>query len=493
MKKTYQVTLPGMGVVQAKPGQNLLELLHERALAPDAPCGGKGACGKCKVWIDGVEALACRTVIDRNMTVEPIASTSAVILSSSTGVFQQADEDVTGNLIAIDLGTTTMVCYLLDASGKELGVASALNPQRGYGADVVTRIQKALEGKLDALCAQVREGLSALIWQVCAKAGAAPASVQRIALVANPCMQQLLMGISPVNLSKVPFAPVLTERKTIPAKDLFPICPNAEFLVVPDISGYVGADTLGCVLSTGMYREEKITLMVDIGTNGEMVLGNSRHMLACSTAAGPALEGANIRFGMRGSVGAIDHVDFVERKPQVHVIGGGKAKGICGSGLIDAVAGMLEAGLLNFRGRILSEDAEVDGERVFYLTEDIYLTQTDIRQVQLAKGAIAAGIELMAKELVIPLEGINQVLLAGAFGNFIRAESACRIGLLPPVLLPKIRAVGNAAGSGAKLLCCSRGQQALAGQLCKSIEFLELAALPEFQRSFGKHTHFPTP
>ncbi len=471
-------------------GRNLLEVLRQHNVAPDAPCGGKGICGKCKVLVNGKEQLACQTSVDGDMTVELPPKATANILSGGVDAQLTADKDITGNLIAIDLGTTTMVCYLLDHAGKEMAVASALNPQGVYGADVISRIQAALDGKQEEMCACVRKGLSKLVAEVCQKANVTPDAIQRIALVANPCMQQLLMDISPENLAKVPFAPVLTNLKKVSAEMVLSICPNAEFLVVPDISGYVGADTMGCVLSTEMYQKETIALMVDIGTNGEMVMGNQDRMIACSTAAGPALEGANIRFGMRGSVGAIDHVTWENGKPKTHVIGNTEATGICGSGLIDAVAVMLKNGIINQRGRIQSAETQFEGDRAFFLTEDICLTQNDIRQVQLAKGAIAAGIELMAKQLGISLADVGEVLLAGAFGSFIAPESACTIGLLPPILLPKIRAVGNAAGSGAKLLAVSREQQALADQLVKEIEFLELAALPEFQRTFGKQTNF---
>ena len=489
MEEMFTVTvLPGGSQFPAKPVENLLEFLRRHEAAPHAPCGGKGACGKCKVLVNGVERLACQTVIDRDMTVKPVQEPETInVLSEGMQAEIPADASLDGNLIAIDLGTTTMVCYLLDRHGKELASAGALNPQGVYGADVISRIQAALGGKLSALSDCVRTGLTRLIQEVCEKADVRPETVRRVALVANPCMQQLLMGISTENLAKVPFAPVLTQLGTVPAGG---ICSNAAFVVVPDIAGFVGADTIGCVLSSRMYSKESITLMVDIGTNGEMVLGNRDRMLACSTAAGPALEGANIRFGMRGSPGAIDHVAWEAGKPKAHVIADEEARGICGSGLIDAVAGMLKNGIINSRGRILSAAEEYEGERAFYLTERVCLTQTDIRQVQLAKGAIAAGIELMAKQFGIALADIDQVLLAGAFGSFISPESACAIGLLPPVLLPKIRAVGNAAGSGAKLLAASSTQQELAGRLAKEIEFLELASVPEFQRTFGKQTSF---
>ena len=217
-----------------------------------------------------------------------------------------------------------------------------------------------------------------------------------------------------------------------------------------------------------------------------MALGNRERIIACSTAAGPALEGARIRFGMRGAPGAIDHVWLENGSIRCSVIGNRKAQGICGSGLIDAVAVLLEAGLINKRGRI-QDKHEVDGQRVVYLTEDVFLTQDDIREVQLAKGAIAAGISLMAENLDIHLDQIESVLLAGAFGSFLRPESACRIGLLPSELLSKINAVGNAAGSGAKMMACDGTMFSLTQKLVQKIEFIELAELPGFQKAFGKH------
>ena len=238
-----------------------------------------------------------------------------------------------------------------------------------------------------------------------------------------------------------------------------------------------------------MYASGDVTLMVDIGTNGEMVLGNRERMTACSTAAGPALEGAKIKFGMRGAPGAINHVWVENGSLRCSVIGGGTAAGICGSGLIDAVACLLELGLLNARGRLLTSE-ELDGERIVRLTDSVYVTQNDIREVQMAKGAIAAGISLMARELGIEISQIGSVLLAGAFGSFLRPESACRIGLLPAELLGKITAVGNAAGSGAKMMACSKEEFARTDELIAQIEFIELASLPGFQREFAKNMRF---
>ena len=318
-------------------------------------------------------------------------------------------------------------------------------------------IQRALAGEMEAQTRLIREQMGSLLGDACRQAGVLPETVGVISVVGNPCIQQLFLGIMPENLAKIPFAPVLTKAEVGEAGDIFPCCPHAALVTVPDISGYVGADTVGCVLASGLDREEKRTLLVDIGTNGEMVLGNRERMIACATAAGPALEGAKIRFGMRGEPGAIDHAALVGNTLSLSVIGGGEAAGICGSGLIDIAAVLLDAGVVNARGRLDEPGTalplgdrifETEGQRCFRLTDSVYLTQDDIRQLQMAKGAIASGIELMAAQLGGGVETIERVLLAGAFGSFIRPESACRIGLLPPQLLDRIQAIGNAAGSG---------------------------------------------
>ena len=482
----HRVTiLPENRTVFVSHGSNLLQILRQNGLAPDAPCGGNGTCGKCKVLIDGQEVLSCKTNVTRDLCVARPESGSLRVLDSGIDAVRKIDPVHSGYLLSFDIGTTSVVCYLLDGStGKELACAGRTNPQTVFGADVISRIQAALRGQLPQLTSAIRSCMVDLTEEVCKKAAISPAEISVVSVVGNPAMQQLFLGISPENLAVIPFAPVLKESKIVPCGDLLPLCPNAKLLIVPDISGFVGADTLACVLAANLHESEEITLLVDIGTNGEMVLGNKDRLIACSTAAGPALEGANIRFGMRGCDGAIDHVWPENGKIRCSVIGGGKAKGICGSGLIDAVAVALELGLLNKRGRIQNED------RTIHLTDEIYLTQDDIRQVQMAKGAIHAGIRLMAKQLGIPVSGIQQVLLAGAFGTHMDPENACRMGLLPPELAGKITAVGNAAGSGAKILSCDRNLLNIADTLVRKIEFLELASLPEFSKTFAKSMGF---
>jgi uncharacterized 2Fe-2S/4Fe-4S cluster protein (DUF4445 family) len=319
---------------------------------------------------------------------------------------------------------------------------------------------------------------------VCEDAAIRPEEIRIVSVVGNPAMQQIFLGIPIDNLVSIPFTPALREARVIPCETILPICPRADLLIIPNISGYVGADTLGCVLSTELYQSEKPVLMVDIGTNGEMVLGSKTRMVACSTAAGPALEGAGIQFGMCAASGAIDHVWLEDGNIRYSIIGGGEAVGICGSGLIDAVAVALELGLINKRGRILDES------RIIPITEQIFLTQDDIHQVQLAKGAICAGIHLMMQHLKLQTDDIFKVQLAGAFGSYLNPASACRIGLLPSELQNRIEAVGNAAGSGAKLLCTHRDMLSLTDELVKKIEFLELASLSVFPKTFAKAMEF---
>ncbi len=467
-------------IISAEAGSNLLEVLRRHGAAPDAPCGGNGVCGKCKVLVGGKEHLACRYEVHSDLTVTLPHKNQTTVLTKGAMMDVPADPIKAGYLIAFDIGTTTVVCYLLSPDGKELTAESMLNPQQPFGADVVSRIQAARNGEQEALTAVIRDGMEKLICWCCEKAGIAPEKISVVSVVGNPCMQQLFLGLDVSNLAAVPFAPVLTKAEVVEAVNYLPVCSNAKLLVVPDIAGYVGADTLGCVLATKLQNAKDTVLMVDIGTNGEMVLSHRGRMVACSTAAGPALEGANIRFGMRGSSGAIDHVT----EHGCTVIGGVEAEGICGSGLIDAVALMLNKGVLNKRGRIQTEDHN------YHLTKTVYLTQDDIRQVQMAKGAIAAGIILMAEYLGISVGDIDRVILAGAFGSFMDPDGACRIGLLPEELRGKITAAGNIAGTGSKMLALNKDQLELAQMLVDQIEFIELASLPSFQRAFAKNMSF---
>lgn len=389
-------------------------------------------------------------------------------------------------MAAFDIGTTTVAGYLLDGeSGKELASASSLNPQTEYGADVIMRADYCLKYSSEALADCIRKQLGKLLKELCRKDGCVPEDIFQISIVGNTCMHHLFLGISPDSLVHAPYNPSISCPLILPAKDYgLEIHPFGEILMLPVIAGFVGADTVGCLLAANLEEEEKMTLLIDIGTNGEIVLGNKNRRIACSTAAGPAFEGAKIACGMRGAEGAISHAHLENGKLKCQVIGGGRPAGICGSGLIDVLACLLEAGIVDESGRLeescpLSEDGSV------------YLTQKDIREVQLAKAAIAAGIRLLVDKMGISMEEISQVYIAGAFGNYMDPKNACRIGLLPSELEDRIVPVGNAAGEGAKLALQNRDEFARARRLALHTEFLELAALPEFQDCFIDELEFP--
>ena len=470
--------LPQKLNIRAEAGRNLLEVLREAGLSLNAPCGGSGTCGKCKVLIDGHAQLACHTTVDRDMTVTLPEAGAFQILTDADALIPGGEN---GYTLAFDIGTTTVVGNLLDRkTGVPLSCLGTPNPQRTYGADVVSRIRHGIQGHSNALTGSIRECLEQLTQQLCREAGVPSEEIRLVSLVGNPAMQQFTLGLPVDNLAKVPFASILTAMERIPAGKVLKLWENAELLIVPDIAGFVGADTVACILAADMDHLHEMTLLVDIGTNGEMVLGNREKMIACSAAAGPALEGAGIRFGMGSRDGAIDHVYLEGGTLHCTVIGGGKAEGICGSGLIDAVAAALDAGWLNARGKILT------GDGLIHLTEDIFLDQEDIRQVQLAKGAICAGITLMAKQLGLQIQDIQKVQLAGAFGSYMNPKNACRIGLLPEELMGRIEALGNAAGCGAKMLACDQAFLPLTQTLTGKIEFLELATVPGFPKVFAK-------
>lgn len=408
-------------------------------------------------------------------------------------------------MAAFDIGTTTVAGYLLDGrTGEQLATASALNVQTEYGADVIMRANYSLEHGAEELSACIRVLLKKLIRTLCKEAGKEPEDIYQVSVVGNTCMHHLFLGIVPDSLVHAPYNPAISHGLTFPAEKFrLGIHPGGQLIALPVIAGFVGADTVACLLAVNLEEEKKMTLMIDIGTNGEIVLGNSKRRIACSTAAGPAFEGAKIACGMRGAEGAIEHAHLEEGRLVCKVIGGGKPTGICGSGLIDIIAGLLEAGVIDETGRLMEGPRVVqidDNTKTAYLLagpsessngKPVYLSQKDIREVQLAKGAIAAGIALLAEQMGITLEQIEQVYIAGAFGNYMDPAGACRIGMLPGILKDRIIPVGNAAGEGAKLALLNNEELERAERLARHTEFLELAALPEFQDEFVDQLEFP--
>lgn len=417
--------------------------------------------------------------------------------------------------VAFDIGTTTIVGYLVDLhTGKELAVSSSLNPQVKFGADVISRaayanqnidgvkmMQSALLGVLDKLIEYNLE-----------KVHMTGHDVYTITIVGNTCMHHLFLGLTPRYIAAVPYVPVIGEPINLSAAGLqLHINPAGRVFVLPNIAGFVGADTVAVVLATEMDKSNDIKLAIDIGTNGEMVLGSSKKLVSCSTAAGPAFEGAQISSGMRGAAGAIDHVQFGETIDYT-VIGNTKPEGICGSGLLDAIAGFVKLGLVNKRGKLLSPDQFTnpaakafekhiiihEGVNAFLMVPEsetahgrpIMITQNDITSLQLAKGAISAGIKILIEECEVNISDISEVLLAGAFGNYMDPHSACIIGLIPIELENKIRMVGNAAGTGSKLALLSRSEYIRSDEIASTIKYVELGAQKNFNKEFARGMQF---
>ena len=394
-------------------------------------------------------------------------------------------------LAAFDIGTTTIAGYLLDSEdGRMLAVESRMNPQAQYGADVIMRANYALEHGTDVLSRCIREAVNEMLGVLAGDAGISREDIFQVCIVGNTCMHHLFLGISPASLVHAPYTPAVSERLVLNAGDYgLDVQRKAELIMLPDIAGYVGADTCGCLLALRQDQKDEISLMIDIGTNGEMVLGNRNRLVTCSTAAGPAFEGAKIECGMRGAAGAVDHVKYENGKWDYTTVGNQPAVGLCGSGLIDLVAGLLDAGMLDENGA-LSSGQEKQG--VFMLVpleqagneRGVYLTQKDIGEVQLAKAAIAAGIQMLMKRLGITEEEICSVYIAGAFGNYMDPVSAGKIGLLPAALVKKVKPVGNAAGEGAKIALVNEREMLEMDELVGKIDFVKLAASGDFQDYF---------
>lgn len=417
--------------------------------------------------------------------------------------------------LALDIGTTTMVAYLHDLSSGDLVSVSCLpNPQSRYGGDVVARIQYAVghPNGLKLLHRILIDAINEMVQEASQRAGISREDVFEICVVGNTTMHHLFLGLRPKTLTHFPYTPLLRKAIALPAKEVgIWIHPEGQIYLLPLVTGFMGSDTVGVVLSTRLHKSKGLKLAIDIGTNGEIVLGNHDRMVAASCAAGPAFEGGQIRFGMPGSKGAIDSLSIDEKgKIHLHTIDGYPAIGICGSGLVDAVSEWNRKGLIDSSGRILRSN-EIDNRNLFRhlikvqdqpafllskgtqkgFLRNIYLTQKDIRELQLAKAAIWAGIQILVKTLGKEIQDIDELFLAGAFGNYIRPESAIQIGLLPSIKKSKISPVGNAAGTGARMALISLKERIEADQIAQKIEYIELAKHPDFQKIFIEGMSFP--
>ena len=500
MKATVHIRLQPLGkTLTVRRGTPLQDLLFPHGV--EFPCGGQGKCKGCRVRLlegslpitpeqermlsrEELAAgwrLSCQCAADSDLTIE-MAQWEAAILSDATPLTIVPKP---GLGLAVDVGTTTIVAQLLDLStGNVLGVRTALNAQARHGADIMSRVGYAVaeEGR-HRLVHLVRNQIARMIGEILDTPAVPRDAVREVVLVGNTVMHHLFCDIDLEPLSHYPFEPAETGPKTFAPADLgwdLPASATIEFL--PCIGGFVGSDVLAGVIARGLHERTDIVALVDLGTNGEIVVGNRDRLVSASTAAGPAFEGARIYMGMRAATGAVSAVHVSDGKLQCHVIGNVTPRGICGSGLVDAVAGALDLELIKPGGRL------TNGGDSLMLCPPVKISQTDIRELQLAKGAIAAGIRMLAREFGAAVTDITELFLAGAFGNYVNVTSAERIGLLP-IPPERVTPAGNTALLGAKIALFSDRRQFQ--ELARSIEHFSLSEKPDFQDIYVEEMVFP--
>ena len=442
--------------------ENLKDLLaRENLLA--VPCGGRGVCGKCKAFVYGAKnpltneekqtltqteidsgiRLTCQVEVADGLEVRTFSENAYRIQGWAEEKSQAQTPMFTRYGVAVDIGTTTLACCLYDREGFLLAQASAPNPQRGFGADVVSRIQEALAGKAEALKTVIVTAINGLIESLAERAKIKKAEIDGLVITGNTTMLYLFTGTFVEPLSHAPFE--IKERfgKRYLAKELglTALAKDATVYLPPCAGAFLGADIVTAVLSSGMCENENTAVLADVGTNGEIALWQNKRLYMCATAAGPAFEGVGISAGMAGQMGAIERVYLHDGAIAVKVIGNVKAKGICGSGVIDAVATLLKKGDIDETG-FMEEDC-------IYLTPEVSFTREDVRAVQLAKGAIHAGIRTLLRSVHTDVETVEVLYLAGGFGSYLDIEKAGEIGLLPKSLTKKTQSIGNAALGGA--------------------------------------------
>ncbi|UCG56107.1 MAG: DUF4445 domain-containing protein [Phycisphaerales bacterium] len=505
-------------------GSTLLDATNQAGIVLNTFCGGKGTCRKCLVVVDPKQeqVLACQHTVESDLTVTVLPDSrffEQKILEH--GIDTQVDIDAavckehrqgiaakTAYGLAVDIGTTTVVAKLINMTDGQVEATQAtLNPQTKFGDDVVSRIAYAQTAeRLTELHKTVVGCINELVARLCERTSIEAEQICEMCVVGNTTMSHIFLNLPVVQLGRAPYSAYSLDAHDVPAAHLgLQMSPAGNIHTVENIAGFVGSDTTAVALAVDIASAEGMTLVVDIGTNGELVLGTQDRLYAASCAAGPALEGARIAHGSRAADGAIEAV-LANDDIDLGVIGNSPARSICGSGLVDAVAMLLDSGIIDETGRfrspndvsgelspaMLARIIEQEGQLAFCLAYDgdtarpkVTLTQKDVREVQLAKGAIRTGIRLLQNRLGLKDSDIEHILLAGAFGTYIRRESALRIGLLPDVPPERIRFVGNAASSGARMILLSRKCRAKAKELARKIEYVEIAHEPDFQMVYA--------
>jgi uncharacterized 2Fe-2S/4Fe-4S cluster protein (DUF4445 family) len=432
---------------------------------------------------------------------EAMFDVTAVVCDDLLIAVEPGDTTARRFAIAFDLGTTTVVATLLDLeTGQPVAVRSMLNRQQPYGADVISRVSATMldDAALAALEGRAHETLAELTSEVCEEAEVDAAEIYEIVVCGNVTMIQLALGIDPEPLSMAPFIVAAHDLPPATATDFgVAVHPRAPAVVFPSLGAYVGSDIVAGMLATGLTRDKRLRLFIDVGTNSEIALGSVERVLATAAPAGPAFEAAQIRCGMRAAEGAIEGVRIADEL-ELQVIGDVEPIGLCGSGLVDAVAELVGAGLLDHSGRFVDDPpvlgerlTRIGEERVFMLTDDVYLSQRDVRELQFAKASIATGWQILLRTLGVEPEDIAQVLLAGSFGAYLSPASAVKIGLVPRMALPRIVSAGNVASEGAKMAALSVRERAEARSIVHEVEYVELSGREDFNDMFVDQLAFP--
>ena len=538
--------LPMNKKIQINAGSNLFHAAMENGIDFGGVCSGNRTCGKCKAMITkgnnrkySKEERKLLTEEERNSGIRltccfTITEDTCVIISGKkekqSQVSRKEDkiEDSFGNLltnslakehygIALDIGTTSVAARLWNLDRKEfIDEISTKNPQSLYGADVITRITYANSSgdNVRRLAYLIRECCNTLLLRLSAEHNINTNQIEAAVITANTTMSHLFLGKSVEKLAKVPFQGISYEGVKLKASDVgFQMHPNGQVYVMPGIAGHVGSDTLGCILAKDLNHAKGNHLLVDIGTNGEIVLAKEGELMVCSTAAGPAFEGASLHQGMRAIEGAISKVNIRNNLIEVELIGpekgsvltysmnrNGKAVGeigdiypigICGSGVIEAISELLNNHIMDETGRLLGQEGDNNYVTLWkHYDKEVILTQKDIRELQLAKGAIYTGIMLLLKEAELSKSQLNYIYLAGAFGSNIDLKKAVHIGLLPPIEPDRINYIGNGALDGASKVLLGQISKAETESISKKIKHLELALCKEFQEEFLKAVNF---
>lgn len=484
------------------------ETLYERIIASDiyleAPCGGRGKCGKCLVQLtpDGEKVRACQTNITGDMEVYLPDEMKMKIAGADSKASAANFKGPLG--VGIDIGTTTVVAHLTDIpTCTRIATASGVNAQRTYGADVISRIQYCAENGHAELTQVIREQLGKLIQEACEKAGAKAEDIHYISIAGNTIMQHLAFGYSPVGMGVTPFTPISLFGEERPAGKDLPVAADAIIYWAPCVYSYVGGDITAGMLASDLEHIDGNCVYIDIGTNGELVLKADGKYYCCATAAGPAFEGAEIAKGMAAIQGAISHVKWSDEKGlELSVIGDTAPEGLCGSGLMDALAIMISTGAVDETGRLVDAGeiehpvtkylGKREGKNVFWLSKehDVYMIPQDVRKLQLAKAAIAAGIQTLLHVAGKTNNDITSFLLAGGFGSFLDQNSAGTIGLFPKSFLPFARTMGNTAGEGAAQALCSKAARDALQNMMDNFEVVELGTNKIFNEQFVEQMMF---